>query len=81
MPGFEVISWQGLCTPAGVPDSVLARLRRALETALALAETKRQLAEQGIQPGALMGEKYADFIRAERTKWAKLVKDVGIPPQ
>src|SRR6185503_158464 len=25
MPGFEVISWQGQCTPAGVPKAVLAR--------------------------------------------------------
>src|SRR6185295_18589377 len=30
MPDFEVISWQGLCTPAGVPAAVLARLRAAL---------------------------------------------------
>ena len=30
MPGFEVISWQGLCTPAGVPEAVLARIRSGL---------------------------------------------------
>ena len=26
-PGFEVISWQGLCTPAGVPRAILERIR------------------------------------------------------
>jgi tripartite-type tricarboxylate transporter receptor subunit TctC len=26
-------------------------------------------------------EKFATYIRAERAKWAKVVKDVGIEPQ
>ncbi len=49
MPGFEVISWQGLCTPAGVPKAVLERIRAGLVAALALPDTKKQLADQGQQ--------------------------------
>jgi len=81
MPGFEVISWQGLCTPAGVPQPVLARLRTALTSVLASPDTKKQLADQGMQPKALAAEKFAAFIRAERDKFAKVVKDAGIKPQ
>jgi tripartite-type tricarboxylate transporter receptor subunit TctC len=81
MPGFEVISWQGLCTPSGVPKAVLARIRVGLDAALALPDTHRQLADQGMQPTPLTAEKFAAFIRAERVKWAKVVKDVGIKPQ
>lgn len=80
-PGFEVISWQGLCTPAGVPDDVLARIRAALTTVLASPETKKQLAAQSIQPHSLIAEKFGAFIRAEREKWANVVRDVGITPQ
>ncbi|HZM48022.1 MAG TPA: tripartite tricarboxylate transporter substrate binding protein [Burkholderiales bacterium] len=81
MPGFEVISWQGLCTPAGVPAPILARIRSALDAALAAPETKKQLADQSMTPTPLSSQKFAGFIRSERAKWAKLVKDVGIPPQ
>ena len=81
MPGFEVISWQGLCTPAGVPEAALVRIRYGLAAVLALPDTKKQLADQGMQPTPLTPEKFAEFIRAERAKWAKLVKDVGIKPQ
>jgi tripartite-type tricarboxylate transporter receptor subunit TctC len=81
MPGFEVISWQGLCTPAGVPSAVLARIRSGLEAALAQPEVNRQLADQGMQLTPLMAEKFAAFVRSERAKWAKVVKDVGIDPQ
>ena len=81
MPGFEVISWQGLCTPAGVPEPVLARIRAAFAAALDLPDTKKQLADQSMMPTPLMADKFTAFIRSERAKWAKVVKDVGITPQ
>jgi tripartite-type tricarboxylate transporter receptor subunit TctC len=81
MPGFEVISWQGLCTPAGVPKAAVARLRAALTAVLALPDTRKRLADQGINPGTRTAEQFAAFIRSERAKYAKVVKDVGIQPQ
>ena len=81
VPGFEVISWQGLCTPAGAPKAAVARMRAALAAALALPDTRQRLADQGVNPGAMTAEQFAAFIRSERTKWAKVVKDVGIEPQ
>ena len=81
MPDFEVISWQGLCAPAGVPGPVLARIRAALAAALALPDTRKRLADQGFQPHTMTAEQFAAFIGAERAKWAKLVKAIGIEPQ
>src|SRR5262245_18856079 len=79
MPGFEVISWQGVCTPNGVPKVELARIRASLAAALARPDTRKRLVDQGFQVTPLTAEKFAEFMRAERAKWAKLVKDVGIP--
>jgi tripartite-type tricarboxylate transporter receptor subunit TctC len=81
MPGFEVISWQGLCTPAGVPKAALARLRAALAAVLAQRETQKRLSDQSFRPHPLSPEKFAAFIRSERAKWAKLVRAVGIEAQ
>ena len=81
MPGFEVISWQGLCTPAGVPEAALARIRSGLVAALGQPEVRKQLADQGMQLTPLMADKFEAFVRSERAKWAKVVKDVGIDPQ
>jgi tripartite-type tricarboxylate transporter receptor subunit TctC len=50
-----------------------------LAKALALPDTHRRLTDQSVQPNPLTPGKYAAFIRAERAKWAKVVKDVGIP--
>jgi hypothetical protein len=35
--------------------------------------------DQGFQINALTSAKFAAFIRAERNKWARLVKTLGIP--
>lgn len=79
LPGFEVISWQGLCTPTGVADTVLVRLRASLAAAIELPATRKQMADQGIQATPLFGAKFGSFIRAEQAKWSKAVKDLGIP--
>jgi tripartite-type tricarboxylate transporter receptor subunit TctC len=81
MPDFEVISWQGICTSAAAPQAVLARLRTDLAKVLALPDTRKRLADQSLQPSSMTPEQFAAFIRAERAKWAKVVKDAGIQPQ
>ena len=81
MPDFEVISWQGLCTQAAVPEAALARLRTALATALDAPELRKRLADLGFQPLPMSAEKFAEFAAAERARWAKVVSAMGIKPQ
>jgi tripartite-type tricarboxylate transporter receptor subunit TctC len=81
MPDFEVTSWQGLCTQSGVPQAALARLRAALAAALEQPEVRKRLADQGFQPQAMPAEKFTAFVRSERAKWTKVVKEIGIAPQ
>jgi tripartite-type tricarboxylate transporter receptor subunit TctC len=81
MPSFEVVSWQGLCTNAAAPPAALSRLRNALDTTLAQPDTRKRLVEQGFQLYIMSADKAAAFVRAERTRWAKVVKEVGIAPQ
>lgn len=81
MPGFEVVSWQGLCTNKAAPKAAVERLRAAFVSVLARESTRKQLADQGIHPEGRSAEQFAAFIRAEHAKWAKVVKDIGIEPK
>ena len=78
MPDFEVTSWQGLCTQSGVPAPAFARVRAALDAALAQPETRKRLTDQGFQVDIMNAEKFAAFAAAERTKWAKVAKEIGM---
>lgn len=81
MPDFEVISWQGLCAPAAVPRAALTRIQSALAAVLALPETRKLIVLQGFQLHLMPPDKFAAFIRSEHTKWAKVIKEIGIKPQ
>jgi tripartite-type tricarboxylate transporter receptor subunit TctC len=81
LPGFEVVSWQGLCTQTGVPPVAVTRLRTALASVLEQPDTRRRLADAGFQPHVMPAEEFANFIAAERVKWAKVIKAIGIEPQ
>jgi tripartite-type tricarboxylate transporter receptor subunit TctC len=81
MPNFEVVSWQGLCTNAGAPPAALSRLRNALATTLAQPDTRKRFVDQGFQLYVMSADKAAAFVHAERIRWAKVVKQIGIEPQ
>jgi tripartite-type tricarboxylate transporter receptor subunit TctC len=81
MPDFEVISWQGLCTQSAVPNESVERIRSALAAVLKGPDTRKRITDQGFQLHIMPADRFAAFIRAERAKYAKIVKDIGIAPQ
>ena len=80
VPDFEVVSWQGLCTNNGAPQAALERLRSTLAAALAQPDTRKRITDQGFRPHVLPADKFALYARAERVRWTKLVKAIGIVP-
>jgi tripartite-type tricarboxylate transporter receptor subunit TctC len=78
-PGFENGIWLGLFAPAGTPDEVVARLRAAVKTVLALPEVKQRLNKAGgLEPYSSTPEEFAALVRRDDEKYGKLVKDLGI---
>ena len=81
LPGFEVVVWYAVYAAGTPPKEVLARLVEASARAVNLPDTQRRLSEQGVDPGASTPEQLTARTRAELAKWAKVVKDAGLPVQ
>jgi tripartite-type tricarboxylate transporter receptor subunit TctC len=77
VPGFEVVNWYGLLTPARVPKEIIAQLNADFIKALQLPDVKERLASSGMIAFPSTPEQFAAYIKAETTKWAKVVKDSG----
>jgi len=77
----DVTVWYGLCAPAALPKPILAKLNADLHKALNSPDAQRRLIEQGVDPAPSTPEQFAAFIRAETEKWAKVVKEAGVPQQ
>ena len=81
LPGFEVSSWYGLCAPAGTPEPVLDKVHADLTTVLHLPEVAQRFRDLVIEVAPTSREEFAQFIRAEIARWARVIKDAGIPLQ
>ncbi len=77
--GFEADVWMVLAAPAKTPANVIAQLNKELTTIINSPEMKTKLFDsQMIEPKALSPTDTAKVIKAERAKWAKVVKDAAI---
>ena len=77
-PGFEAATWSGLVAPAGTPPAIVERLNAAANKALASAEMKAKLAEDGSTPLGGTPQQFVEFIRKEHAKWGAAVREAGI---
>ena len=80
-PGFEVIGWFGWLAPAGTPKAVVGRLNQEIVKALAIPEVNERLLSLSTVPVGDKPEEFAQFIRSEYDKWAKVIKAAKIEIQ
>jgi tripartite-type tricarboxylate transporter receptor subunit TctC len=77
VPGYEVRTWYALWALKGTPKEIRDRMYQEMVAAMNQPDLKRIWAEQGADAGGMPPEEFAKLIRAEITKWAKVVKDSG----
>ena len=80
-PAVEVMNWQGLIGPKGMPPELIKQLNTVCNQALQTAEVKEKILSQGNEIGGGSPEQFAALIRAESPRWAKVVRDAKIEPE
>jgi tripartite-type tricarboxylate transporter receptor subunit TctC len=75
LKGYETITWFGFVAPAKTPQAAVARLNT--EIGKVLPEVRSQFAIQGIETLGGTPERFADYIREEILKWAKVIRLSG----
>ena len=78
MPGFEVLSWQGVFAPAGTPKPIIEQLHREIVKIIELPDMQDRLKALGMQPSELTIEQFSVFQKAEVDKWAQVIKAANI---
>jgi tripartite-type tricarboxylate transporter receptor subunit TctC len=77
-PGFVVASWYGLFAPAGTPREIVRRLNADLNRILQAADVRERLSTLGVEPTGGTPEQFAETIKVDTARWAKVVSDAGI---
>ena len=75
--GFGATPWYGVFAPAGTPRSVITQLNAAIAKALDAKDAQERLAGVGCEPYKSSPEQFAQLVRDDLPRWAKIVKDSG----
>jgi tripartite-type tricarboxylate transporter receptor subunit TctC len=78
LPGYEAVQWYGVLAPGQTPAAIVAEQNRMLNQVLALPEVRSALSDQGSEPVGGTAARFADYLKAERARWAAVVKNSGI---
>lgn len=79
LPGFEVVAWYGVLTPAKTPEDIVARINAEVMKALAQKDVADRLQGLGFEPPAPHSPaEFLAFMRRESDKWQKVIRDAGI---
>ena len=77
VPGYESTIWLGLMAPAGTPRAVLTRLNAEVGKVLGRADVRAEWAKQGALPLPMSLDEFAQYLREDIEKWARVVKISG----
>jgi len=78
VPGFEVSNWIAIFAPAGMSPAIVARLNAEVHKVMRSPEIQKRLEAEGARFIPMTPEQFANFQKAEITKWAKTIKDANI---
>jgi tripartite-type tricarboxylate transporter receptor subunit TctC len=78
IPSLDIDNWFGLVGPAALPADIKASLAKMFLDAMSDPKNKEPLAQQGLEPLAQGPEAFAAYIRKDRERWAKVVKQGNI---
>ncbi len=77
LAGFDANNWYGLVAPAKTPRPIIERLNAEVAKLLAMPDVRASLANQGLDPAPGTPEQFGAYIRSERLKWTKVIRDSG----
>ena len=81
LPGYLSTQWYGLLAPSGTPKEVVEWLHANAVKALRRQEIRDKLAMDGALAVGSTPQEFAQLIRQELEKWARVAKSAGIEPE
>jgi len=75
---FEVISWTGLTTTAGVPKPILGRLHAEVTRAIAIPELRNKLQSMGGEVRGTTPTEMRDLVARQLALWVKVAREQNL---
>jgi tripartite-type tricarboxylate transporter receptor subunit TctC len=80
-PGFEMTSWYAFFGPSALQKDLAARIHADIGRIAAQPEFQERLLREGAEHEAMTLERFAQFMRTESARWAKVMRERDIRAQ
>ncbi|HEY6256170.1 MAG TPA: tripartite tricarboxylate transporter substrate binding protein [Xanthobacteraceae bacterium] len=77
-PGFNIVAWNGLLAPKGVPAEVVRLLNAQINHILETPEVRKQIISIGIDPLGGTAEAFTSLLKEDIPRWRAMVIDAGV---
>jgi tripartite-type tricarboxylate transporter receptor subunit TctC len=82
LPGYGMVSWFGVLVPAATPSPVISRLNAEINRIVQNPQViKEKLTPVGLEPVGTTPQAFAEVLKTELTRYAKVAKEAGIKPE
>ena len=78
MKGLVVDQWLGVFVPSGTPPAIAARLNTEIDKALSDEKVRKNFTDQAQDPVGGTAGQFANLVREDYDKYARLVKDLHV---
>ncbi len=78
VPGYDMTSWYAFFGPSTLPKDTVARIHADIGRIAAQPEFQERLLNEGADHEAMTHERFAQFIRTESARWAKVIRERNI---
>ncbi len=79
--GYENSGWYGMYGPRGTPQDVVARVNAAVRQIVQMPDTRERFAALNLEPIGSTPEAFAQFLKQDLEKYARIAKAAGIESQ
>lgn len=77
LPGYESYTWFAIFGPKGLDPAIAQKFNLAIKAALDDPDTQKKLAELGNTPRYETIDQFKATVKADRARWAEVVRAVG----
>ncbi len=77
LPGYALVNSWGVFAPRGVPQPIVTKLHAELVRAHALPDLRERYANLGVEATSGTPAQFAEFIKIEAAKFAKVLREAG----
>ncbi|MDO9277244.1 MAG: tripartite tricarboxylate transporter substrate binding protein [Polaromonas sp.] len=76
--GFDATTWYGLVGPGKLPQAMAKRMNDDINRVMAMSDVMDKFEQYGAEDGGGSTERFAEFIKTEQAKWAKVIKEAKV---